>query len=239
MSEIKDNIQDVGDKIKAAAKAASTTFKDPDRDLETEYQKEKMKEKISDKSLENTTSTSTAFKLSTSSIPQYKKILVPHNNSDLSDKALSHAIYLSNTTGAEIIILNIIKDIEDIEQTTMSATTKEGMGNEKEVIVKEDAVTNESDKKTDTLITMEGEAERVMEEKIRLCKEAGAKNQVSYKMQTGKKPVEEILDLSENMNIDLIVMASSKVTSPLRGLASTTRKVIDGSKNPVLVIHEE
>jgi hypothetical protein len=33
MSEIKSNIEDVGDKIKAAAKAASTTAKDPDRDL--------------------------------------------------------------------------------------------------------------------------------------------------------------------------------------------------------------
>jgi nucleotide-binding universal stress UspA family protein len=239
MSEIKSNIEDVGDKIKAAAKAASTTAKDPDRDLETEYQKEKMKEKILDKPLENTTSASTAFKLSSSSIPQYKKILVPHDHSDLSDRALSHAIYLSNTTGAEIIILNIVKDIEEIEHTTMSATTKEVVGNEKEVIVRKDTVTNESGKKRDTLITMEGEAERVMEEKVRLCKEAGAKNQVSYKMQTGKKTVEEILDWSENMNIDLIVMASSKITSPLKGLASTTRKVIDGSKNPVLVIHEE
>ena len=142
-------------------------------------------------------------------------------------------------TGAEVIILNIIKDIEEIEHTTMSATTKEGVRNEKEVIVGEDAVTDVSEKKNDTLITMEGEAQRLMEKKIRVCKEAGAKNQVSYKMQTGKKPVEEILDLSENMNIDLIVMASSKVTSTLKGLASTTRKVIDGAGKPVLIIHEE
>jgi nucleotide-binding universal stress UspA family protein len=41
------------------------------------------------------------------------------------------------------------------------------------------------------------------------------------------------------MNIDLIVMASSKVTSPITGLTSTTRKVIDGAKRPVLVIYEE
>jgi hypothetical protein len=34
-------------------------------------------------------------------------------------------------------------------------------------------------------------------------------------------------------------MASSKVTSPILGLASITRKVIDGSKNPVLVINED
>ena len=46
-------------------------------------------------------------------------------------------------------------------------------------------------------------------------------------METGKKLVDEILDLSEQMDIDLIVMASSKVTSPIMGLASATRKVID------------
>jgi nucleotide-binding universal stress UspA family protein len=239
MSEVKDNMQDIGDKMKVAAKAAASTVKDPERDIEAEYQKEKMKEKISNKPLENTTSTSTAFRLSSSSIPRYKKILVPHDRSDLSDRALSHAIYLSNMTGAEVIILNIIKDIEEIEHTTMSATTKEGVRNEKEVIVREDAVTDVSEKKNDTFIAMEGEAERIMEEKIRVCKEAGAKNQVSYKMQTGKNLVEEILDLSDNMNIDLIVMASSKVTSPLKGLASKTRKVIDGAGKPVLIIYEE
>jgi len=49
-------------------------------------------------------------------------------------------------TGAEVIILNIIKDIEEIEHTTVSATTNEGVRNEKEIIVKEDAVTDVSEK---------------------------------------------------------------------------------------------
>jgi hypothetical protein len=34
-------------------------------------------------------------------------------------------------------------------------------------------------------------------------------------------------------------MASSKVTSPIMGLTSATRKIIDGANRPVLVIHEE
>jgi nucleotide-binding universal stress UspA family protein len=40
------------------------------------------------------------------------------------------------------------------------------------------------------------------------------------------------------MNIDLVVMASSKITSSVRVLGSTTRKVIRTVKKPVLVIHE-
>ena len=40
-------------------------------------------------------------------------------------------------------------------------------------------------------------------------------------------------------NMDLIIMASSKVTSPIMGLTSATRKIIDGANRPVLVIHDE
>ena len=53
---------------------------------------------------------------------------------------------------------------------------------------------------------MEGELKRMIEQKIRLCQQAGVKNQVSYKVQTGK-PVDEIVKLSEDLNADLIVMA--------------------------------
>jgi nucleotide-binding universal stress UspA family protein len=243
MSNIKNDVDDVADKVKAAAKAAANKVKDPDREFETEYQKEKMKqEDLKTQSAESTaasTSTTKVPRLNHSSIPQYKRILVPDDGSELSDKALSHAIYLSNSTGAEIVILNVIADIEKIEPTTISATTKEETEKgkeEAEAIV--EGIENKAAKK-DFQITMKGQAEQMVEERIRLCKEAGARNQISYKMQTGKKTVDEILALCEDMNIDLIVMASSKVTSPITGLASTTRKVIDGAKRPVLVIYEE
>jgi len=82
---------------------------------------------------------------------------------------------------------------------------------------------------------MEGGVKQLIEEKIRLCKEAGVTSQVSYKIQTGK-PVDEIIKLVEEMNIDLIVMASSRIISPVMVNGSVTRKVIDGTKKPVLVI---
>ena len=246
MAEIKNGIEDAGKKLKASVKATASKVKDPDKDLKAEYVKEESKEKSLEESQSSAdSSTAKLSRLTPSSIPQYKKILVPDDSSELSDKALSHAIYLSNVTGAEIVILNIVKDIEKIQPTTISATTTtrtkeeretgEGEGEEAKVAAKRTA----ADDKKDIQITIEGYAEQIMEKRIRLCKEAGAKNQISYKMQTGKNLVEEILNLSENMNIDLIVMASSKVTSPIMGLTSITRKVIDGSKNPVLVINEE
>src|SRR5919109_1140523 len=248
MSEIKDGIEDTGKKLKASVKATASKVKDPDKDLKAEYVKEESKEKSLEELQSSSADSSTAklSRLTPFSIPRYKRILVPDDSSELSDKALSHAIYLSNVTGAEIVILNIVKDIGKIQPTTISATTTT-------ITTKEDRETGEGggvevaaertataiDDKKDIQITIEGHAEQIMEKRIRLCKEAGAKNQISYKMQTGKNLVEEILNLSENMNIDLIVMASSKVTSPIMGLTSITRKVIDGSKSPVLVISEE
>jgi nucleotide-binding universal stress UspA family protein len=244
MSEIKDGIEDAGKKLKASVKATASKVKDPDKDLEAEYVKEESKEKSLEESQSADSSTAKLSKLTPYSIPQYKRILVPDDGSELSDKAIGHAIYLSNVTGAEIVILNIVKDIGKIQPTTISATTttitkekrETGGGGEVEVAAKR---TTADDDKKDIQITIEGHAEQIMEKRIRLCKEAGAKNQISYKMQTGKNLVEEILNLSENMYIDLIVMASSKVTSPIMGLTSITRKVIDGSRSPVLVINEE
>ncbi len=221
MSDIKNGIESIGDKMKAASKAAATKVKDPETDIGTEYQKEKMEEKASEKSSADSTK---ASKLIPSSIPQYKRILVPDDNSEMSDKALSHAVYLSNSTGAEIVILNIVKNIDKIEPTTIEATTLGGTADEMN---------------KDIQITLKGQAEQMVEERIKQCKQAGARNQISYRMQTGTKLVDEILDLSKQMDIDLIVMASSKVTSPIMGLTSATRKVMDAVNRPVLVIHED
>ncbi|MFY9868202.1 MAG: universal stress protein [Candidatus Nitrosopolaris sp.] len=58
-------------------------------------------------------------------------------------------------------------------------------------------------------------------------------------MQTGK-PVEEIIKVSEEMDVDLLVMLSSKTSSFVRKiLGSTVRRVIDSVENSVLVVHDQ
>ena len=255
MSDIIESIEDASDKLKAAAKAAVSKVKDPERDIETEYQKEKMKEGTVEKleSAETTTSTTTTTitpvtattpvattttkisRLTPSSIPRYKRILVPHDESEMSDKALSHAIYLSNTTGAEIVILNVIENIDNISSTSISATIKDE--EEKEKL---EEIPQSKPFESNLVISLEGQVKQRMEEKLRLCREAGAKSQLSYRVQTGKA-VDEILRVSEEMNIDLIVMASTKITSTIMGIIqqSTAKKVIESSNRPVLVMYEQ
>jgi nucleotide-binding universal stress UspA family protein len=80
---------------------------------------------------------------------------------------------------------------------------------------------------------MYGGIKQMIEEKIRQCKQAGVKSQISYKIQTGKPPVAQV------MNVDLIIMVSSKITSSIKVHGSITRKVIDSANKPVLVIHEQ
>ena len=165
-------------------------------------------------------------RLSPEAIPKYSKILIPHDGSEISDKALAHAIYQSKISNAEIVILNVVEHFESKESSTVTATVR-GEGGK------------ESDKtgRGNLEITMEGGVKQLIEEKIRLCKEAGVTRQVSYKIQTGK-PVDEIVKLAEDTNIDLIVMASSRITSPVMVHGSITRKVMDSTKKPVLVIRE-
>jgi hypothetical protein len=45
-TDTEEELEDVGDKVKAGAKAFGKKVADPDKDLESEYQKEKIKEKM-------------------------------------------------------------------------------------------------------------------------------------------------------------------------------------------------
>ncbi len=61
---------------------------------------------------------------------KYSKILVPHDNTEMSDKALGHAIYLANATGAEIVVLFVLEKIEDISDSSLVASVNEGEAQE-------------------------------------------------------------------------------------------------------------
>jgi hypothetical protein len=47
-SEAERDLEDVGDKMKAGAKAMGAKMEDPDRDLDAQYEKKKAEEKLKD-----------------------------------------------------------------------------------------------------------------------------------------------------------------------------------------------
>jgi len=122
--------------------------------------------------------------------------------------------------------LNVIEHLKDTDSSALIATSYTEQ--------------DDSDRANDKLkVTMYGGVKQMIEEKIRLCKQAGVKSQISYKIQTGKPPVDEIINVAHVMNVDLIIMVSSKITSSIKVHGSITRKVIDSANKPVLVIHEQ
>lgn len=153
-------------------------------------------------------------------IAKYQKILMAHDGSEMSDKVLGHASYLSKASGTELVILNII-DAEIMPPSFLLTFIKPGR--------------SEDQAKEDLRNAMEGGVRQMLEERVRACRELGMNN-VSRLVRYGK-PVEEIITAAEE-NCDLIVMASSKITSSVHSLGSMARRVLDSTRKPVLIVHE-
>jgi nucleotide-binding universal stress UspA family protein len=246
-SEAKEDVEDVVTKVKAGGTAVVKKVLDTDKDLETEYVKAKR--------AENEKVQRSAREITSANIPEYKMILVPHDGSEASDQALAHAIYLSKVSKAEIFILNAVEDLHEIAPTTISASPKptekgtlltdeyEATKNEANFASTDNTIsevsgtaktqTTVSDKELD--VTIKGHVIDMIEERIALCKEAGVESHVSYKIQTGNV-VDSIVSVSKDIKADIIIMVSEKLGSPIIGIMSHTRKLIDAVEIPVLVL---
>jgi nucleotide-binding universal stress UspA family protein len=151
----------------------------------------------------------------------YKRILVPYDGSEMSDRALNHALYLAKMANAEVMIFHVMES-ESIAPSTLLA------------FIKPD--TDLKDARERLRTTFEGGMARLLEEKVRAAKASGISG-VSTKISSGK-PADAIVIESEAVGYDLIVMASSRIASSIRSLGSTARRVLDSTRKPVLLIHE-
>jgi nucleotide-binding universal stress UspA family protein len=152
----------------------------------------------------------------------YKKILVPHDGSEMSDHALKHALYLAKLSGAQLVILHVIES-EAIPPSALLTFIRPEVGLK--------------GAKEDLKSTFEEAARRMMDHRVRESKDDDGIANVEYITRAGK-PVDEIVNESESTNYDLVVMASSRIASKVRVLGSNVRRVLDSIRQPVLVIHE-
>ncbi len=151
----------------------------------------------------------------------YRRILVPHDGSEMSDRALNHALYVAKMANSEIVIFHVVES-DSIPPSTLLAFIKPGAGLE------------EAREQVRTLF--EGAVGKVLEERVQAAKALGI-NAVSYKV-SGGKPADAIVIESEAGEYDLIVMSSSRIASSIRALGSTARRVLDSTKKPILLVHE-
>lgn len=169
---------------------------------------------------ESTKATDIDYSISKTNIPSFKKILVPDDGKEISNKALNHATYVSNLSGAEIVILRVIGDVNKLGDTSVNVSQDD---------------TTMKDNEKNLKRNVEGELVNAMEEKIKKCVQAGSKNKISYQIKTGSTQ-EEILKECEKTKYDLVVMATSHLDSWMRSLFSETRKTISNINLPVLIV---
>src|SRR5918992_548933 len=71
---------------------------------------------------ESTESRDIDYSISKSNFPSFRKILVPDDGKETSNKALNHAIHISNLSGAEIVILCVIGDVDKLGDTSVKVS---------------------------------------------------------------------------------------------------------------------
>ncbi len=212
------------DKLQAGVKAVATKINNPGTDINLEYEKEKFKEEINNNKNDTKSASSTelhsqeGYSISKSNLPSFRKILVTHDGKDKSNKAINDSIYLSNLSGAEIIILQIIENVKKLEDTSIDISNKQSSSMDEQ----------------NYLRNVEGQLIDSMEEKIKNIEQAGCKNKVSYKFKTGSA-VDEIINEIKETNYDLVVLTSSHLDSWIKSLFSDTRKIISNINTPVLI----
>ena len=145
--------------------------------------------------------------------------MVTDDGKDISNIALNYAVALSNSTGAELYILRILKDVEKFGDVTVEGS-------------------HESSKidNNDFHRHIKGDVIDAMEEKIKKCQEAGCKNKISYKFLTGHVVDEIVVKEINNKDYDLVVMLTSHIDSWFSSLFSDVRKIMNHISKPVLII---
>ncbi len=153
----------------------------------------------------------------------YKNILVPHAGTPAGDLALDHAIHIAKSSKAEITLLHIIEEFPHVPVFSLHASQASKIKKDLTGIAKE----------------MEIVMEKEMEKRIETCKKKGVES--NLKVITGL-PAEEIMKIVKSQKTDLIVMAKRRKLKGIKGLlslGSVSRKIVENSSCPVLMVDVE
>jgi len=153
----------------------------------------------------------------------YDTILVPHAGTPAGDLALKHAIHIAKSFSSEIIILHVIEDFPHVPLFSLHASQITKIKKEIAQVTKE----------------MKSVMEKEMTKRTETCK----KNEIDSHLKViAGLPAEEILKIVKNQKIDLIVMAKRRKLRGIKSLltlGSVSRKIIEGTSCPVLMMDAE
>ena len=165
-------------------------------------------------------------------IPSFQRILVAYDGTEISKRALEYASYISKIANSEIVIINVIEN--NSKSNKASSLTIKANPNEESTKIEEQISKTDGQPE----VVLDESLQKIVKEITIACKNAGITKEITYKI-GGKNPAEEIIDVSELMHFDLIIMGSRKIASIIGGLGSTTRKVASTVKIPILIVQQQ
>lgn len=152
-----------------------------------------------------------------------QKILVPHDGSEMSDRALNKAVEFAKLLKSEIILLHILDD-----KLVPSGAIMSLLG-EKSGTVR--------DAKLRILQIVRIGAEQLLKERT----EKVRKNGINVRFIVGMgPPADGIANVAKNESVDLIIIGSKELekenNDKLKLLGSVTRRVSEISECPVMIV---
>ena len=148
-------------------------------------------------------------------LPSFSRILIIDDGTNEPNNVLKYSVSLSKYTGAELLILRVVKDIDKIKGISVERSSKSNKNTKQGV---------------------RGGIVHEMEEKIKRCKEAGFENNISTKFRVGD-PIEEIVSEVKDGYYDLLILRSTHIDSWMKSIFSNARKIISSINVLVLIVH--
>jgi nucleotide-binding universal stress UspA family protein len=142
--------------------------------------------------------------------PSFERILVAYDGTEMSKRALSYAAYISKISDSEIVIVNVVEANRDVNNV-LPVTIK---------------------------ANLDEPLREVVDEMTTACKSTGVTMKITYEIRRGN-PADEIINVSNLMQFDLIIMGSRRIASMIGGIGSTTRKVLTTVKAPLLIVQKQ
>jgi nucleotide-binding universal stress UspA family protein len=150
------------------------------------------------------------------------QILVPHDGTEMSERALNKAVEFVEALRAKVILLHIVDDRFVPQSNTLGYVSDEQS-------ILENA-------KVELVRILKQGAELMLKDRISQVKERGI--EIEFMMGLGS-PSEEIVLISESQRVDLIIMGSRRSDEILKtnALGSVARRVSEIAKCAVMIIH--
>jgi nucleotide-binding universal stress UspA family protein len=148
------------------------------------------------------------------------RIVVPHDGTEMSDKALNKATEFAKALGSEIVIVHIVDSRFVPPSTTLGFISDR---------------TSLEDAKIQLIKILKSGAEQMLKDRMAKIEKSGIKT--DFVLGVGS-PSEEIVRIARSVRADLIIMGSRQLkgSERIKALGSVARKVSEIAHCPVMIV---